>query len=84
MTKQIYVNIAWAILCIALWFSLAVAILYFNRTIDDVRSSKETNREILSILKNPVSCWELPYGIQDKIEQMSYTLSDDTTCSPNK
>lgn len=36
MTKQIYVNIAWAILCIALWFSLSVAILYFSKTIHKI------------------------------------------------
>ena len=35
-------------------------------------------------LWKPVSCQSLPYGIQDKIEQMSHTLAEDTTCNPNK
>ncbi len=36
MSKQIYVNIAWILFCILLWFSLAVAILYFTRTIQKI------------------------------------------------
>jgi len=36
MTKQIYINTAGALLCIILWFSLAVSILYFTRTIQKI------------------------------------------------
>ena len=75
MTKQIYVILASMLLCIILWFSLSVAILYFTKTIQKIDS-------IYSTLWRPVSCQSLPYGIQDKIEQMSYTLSEDTTCNP--
>lgn len=60
MSKQIYVNIAWILFCILLWFSLAVAILYFTKTINKID-------KIYSKFENPVSC-DLPYGIQDKIE----------------
>jgi hypothetical protein len=68
MTKQIYVNIAWAIICIMLWFWLAVSILLFSRAINDIRTSKQTNLEILSILKSNNTC-NLPYWLQDKIEE---------------
>jgi len=72
--------LAWVIFCL-----IGIAsILYIYWTIDDIHANYTTNKEILSILKNPVSCDSLPYGVQDKIEQMSHTLSDDTTCSPNK
>lgn len=52
MSKQIYVNIAWILFCILLWFSLAVAILYFTRTIQKVDKiysildTERVNREI--------------------------------------
>lgn len=36
MTKQIYVIISSMLLCIIVWFSLAVAILYFTKTIQKV------------------------------------------------
>lgn len=36
MTKQIYINTAGALLCIILWFSLAVSMLYFTRTIQKI------------------------------------------------
>ena len=75
MTKQIYVILASMLLCIILWFSLSVAILYFTKTIQKIDS-------IYATLWWPVSCQSLPYGIQDKIEQMSHTLSEDTTCNP--
>lgn len=68
MNKQIYVNIAGASVCVILWFLLAMSIFMFSRALTDIRENKQTNKEILTILKNPVSC-DLPYVVQDQIEQ---------------
>ena len=75
MTKQIYVNIAVMILCIILWFSLAVSILYFSKTINKVD-------KILSILEKPQTC-NLDYSIQDKIER-TYETINSATCNIEK
>lgn len=53
MTKQIYVNIAGAIFFMILGFSLAVAILYFTRTIQKVD-------HIYSILDTESTCENNP------------------------
>lgn len=53
MTKQIYVNIAGALLCIILWFSLAVSILYFSKTINKID-------KIYTILDTNSTCETLP------------------------
>ncbi len=84
MTKQIYVTIVGSTLCILLWFTLAFSIFLYTKQLSYMKENKERDDIIISILKNPVSCWQLPYGIQDKIEQMSHTLSEDTTCKTNK
>lgn len=47
----------------------SVAYLYW--TFDELRQSNKNSKEILSILRNPVSC-SLPYWVQDKIEE-TYT-----------
>jgi len=55
MTKQIYVNIAWAMICIALWFWLAISILYFTKTIqkiDHIYSILDTERVNVEIDTN--------------------------------
>lgn len=69
--------VAWVIFCIIGIASIA----YIYWTIDEMHLTYETNKEILSILKKPVSC-DLPYGVQDQIERMSNVLSKDTTCNP--
>lgn len=55
MTKQIYVIISSMFLCIIIWFSLSVAILYFTKTIqkiDHIYSILDTERVNVEIDTN--------------------------------
>lgn len=81
MTKQIYINIIWGIFCVFIWFLVSLSVLIFTNVLSDVRISKENSKQILSILQKSVSC-ELPYGVQDKIEQ-TYKNITSFECTTN-
>jgi hypothetical protein len=66
--------LAWVIFCLIGIASIA----YIYWTFDELRQSNINSKEILSILKKPVSC-DLPYGVQDQIEQ-TYKNITSATC----
>lgn len=55
------------------------SIAYLYWTFDELRQSNKNSKEILSILRNPVSC-ELQYWLREKIEQ-TYENITSATCT---
>lgn len=61
-------NILWFIGWFLFWIVVIASFIYIYWFMETLLEHQKWQKEILSILKHPVSC-ELPYWLQDKIEE---------------